>query len=105
MQAKIHVYVIKTKKFRVIEKLNSNLQIDIDWRQYETIEIAINSETDKIINPKGCNKIIRAVTKGGHPYLILLGTDKDRYGCGAFVDYFSTTIKMIRTANNKVEII
>ena len=24
MQAKIHVYVIKTKKFRVIEKLNSN---------------------------------------------------------------------------------
>ena len=85
--------------------LNSNLQIELSWRQYEDIETAISSESKKIINPKGCNKMIRTATKGGHPYLILIGIDQDGYGCGVCIDYMATTVKTIRSVGDRVEFI
>lgn len=88
-----------------INELNSNLQIELSWRQYEDIETAISSESEKIINPKGHNKIIRTVTNGGHPYLILIGIDQDGYGCGVCIDYNNTTVKAIRSVGNRVEFV
>ena len=88
-----------------INELNSNLQIELSWRQYEDIETAISSESKKIINPKGCNKMIRTATKGGNPYLILIGIDQGGYGCGVCIDYMATTVKTIRSVGDRVEFI
>lgn len=88
-----------------LNELNSNLQIELSWRQYEDIETAISSESEKIINPKGYNKVIRTLTRGGHPYLILIGIDQDGYGCGVCIDYNNTTVRTIRSVGNRLEFV
>lgn len=85
----------------IITTLNSKWIKEYNWRSYDNIMTAINSEKEVTL-AQGTN-IFSAVTNGGHPYMVLLCVPESRDALGIFADYFNGTVSTIRYANGLFE--
>ena len=75
-------------------KQNSKWIKEYDWRSYDDIMTAINSEKEVTL-AQGVN-IFCAITTGGHPYMIITCVPESRDAVGIYADYFNTAISIIR---------
>lgn len=73
---------------------NSKWIKEYDWRSYDDIMTAINSEKEVTL-AQGVN-IFWAATTGGHPYMIITCVPESRDAVGIYADYFNTAISIIR---------
>lgn len=77
-----------------INELNSKWSKEYDWRSYDDIMTAINSEKE-ITLAQGTN-IFFAFTRGGHPYMVITCVAQSKDAVGIYADYFNTAISIIR---------
>ena len=77
-----------------LNELNSKWIKEYDWRSYNDIMTAINSEKEVTL-AHGIN-IFWAATTGGHPYMIITCVPESRDAVGIYADYFNADISIIR---------
>lgn len=77
-----------------LNELNSKWIKEYDWRSYDDIMTAINSEKEVTL-AHGIN-IFWAATTGGHPYMIITCVPESRDAVGIYADYFNADISIIR---------
>ena len=84
-----------------LNELNSKWTKEYDWRSYDDIMTAINSEKEVTL-AQGLH-IFWAATSGGHPYMVVLCVPEARDAIGIYADYFNTAISIIRYKDGSFE--
>lgn len=86
-----------------LNELNSKWTKEYDWRSYDDIMTAINSEKE-ITLAQGVN-IFPVATSGGHPYMVITCVPESKDAVGVYVDYFKPTVTAFRYKNDSFELI